>query len=865
MSNTQLATSLRGTSSIHANDWMKPFLMGVIGLLTGSLCVEVTRGSLDASSVLRQSRQFQRCLVFVLSATGFKLTGRWNSVLLESCRGQDQSFSVGEKITMIVDRAALSGLNVLLGLLETMRDFDDRFMEKNTVSSILSFVRPLIGMDHVLAIKRLKYVTSYWFAKMLHDELPEKDVPTWDGFLFIGSVRRYLRQHMLTVSGRTAKFFYSLLQCKRACDTVPESFILAALEKHRKAMAKQSAPLDPALKHRIEQCTDEIVSYWTRFRDRQCEPSQSAAWEAGRCSGGQHRALVNEVELAGFDNHVHEIAGFDTLRQFKDLRRNLNLRPDDLVAMLEVRPGLVEERRGWLMPSRRDMLFLARDLELEGYRRLVGDVRVLSGGHDGQMTAMVATVLEPLKVRCVTKGRAMAYYTVHGVQKWMHDNLRREGVFCLIGQTVNENVIKDFLKKRQPGELLISGDYSAATDNLKIEVTKAIFERILLRIYADHSDETEVEGLIRLCRKVLYEHDISYPGKIGKQRIDVKDVHQETGQLMGSVLSFPILCLANCICCWLSLYPDLSFRELPILVNGDDISFSTTPSGYKKWSADIGEFGFIKSIGKNYCHRRFMMINSELYDSEYEQTGRCHLPYFKSGLLLGRSKVAKDEKSLPKPPVIVSLDLCLEGSDNPERTLSRFMTYHLDGVRQVTGGKTNLFLPVTRGGFGLSSHGCRVHVSLWQRRYAAFLAAQTTLRTSHYQRTADEAKQWLPTFRIRDDQLVISPSDYSDATDIPPPLIDANGVLEDVEPTWLPALSPDKRKEFLHQLYHRSQAFRNELRSEGPPGWKMLDVDGVTAWKTILSGSILRKVAKCVPLSGDLTCELPYRFSRYAL
>jgi len=730
-------------------------------------------------------------------------------------------------------------------------------------------------MDHALAIKRLKYVTSYWFAKFLHDELPPVD---WlphidvahelkdahreikqiqpDHWLFTGSVRRYLRDRMVSVTAKNAKFFYSLLQAKRACDPVPDTFVQGALEKHRKVIGTASSGLTIALHDEIEHKVDQILSGWTPFEDRQCEPSHSASFEVSRCDGGQHRALIDQL-----DGPVV---------------------PDDLVGMVEVRPGVVEERRGWLAPNRADLLYSAyvhengrdcislRETKWMAVAVPSGDAPHVSWnicyvpaeGEEflslpaidgaGQMTCKVATVLEPLKVRTVTKGRAQAYQAVHGVQKWMHGNLRRTDVFRLIGQTVDENVIKELFEKRLPGEKFISGDYSAATDNLKIDVTKTLFERILFRLANDLEYSDEALQLVTLCRKVLYEHIVSYPKDSG-----LEDVKQATGQLMGSPLSFPLLCLANCICCWICLFPDKKFEELPMLVNGDDIAFACSDERYAKWSDSLKDFGFVKSVGKNYCHQRFMIINSELFDSKYKETGRCHLPYFASGLLLGRSKVCKNEDGLEAPPVVVSLELCLRGSDNPNRTISRFMAYNHEKVEKVTGRKTSLFLPITRGGLGLKPYGVHYHVSLWQRRYAAYLSKRGVLRTSHFVREADEPGQWHPTYRILDTDLKPDMTDY----EILPGLIEDG--IDVSESTWLPGLTEQSRRLFLTGIDNRTREHQLSLAGHGPAGWKLMDTEGRTVWKTSLSGAANRAILREKPLSGELLDELPYRYTDY--
>jgi len=449
----------------------------------------------------------------------------------------------------------------------------------------------------------------------------------------------------------------------------------------------------------------------------------------------------------------------------------------------------------------------------------------------------------------------------------MHKNLRRIPVFRLIGKTVEDSDIKSLMSKRKPGERFVSGDYSAATDNLKIAVTKAIFERVLLRLTHDCADSEEAKMLCYLARKVLYEHVISYPVKSG-----IEDVVQATGQLMGSPLSFPILCMANCICCQIALFPeytvdpnDPEVSELPMLVNGDDIAFCCSKERYAVWSEGIKDFGFVKSVGKNYFDERFLIINSELFDSEYEKTGRCHLPYFCSGLLLGRSKVAKNEDALEAPPIVVSLELCLRGSNDPTRTLRGFMAYHHDKVSQVTSNRTNLFLPITRGGLGLKSYGAKKlsdkgylipaeTPTLWQRKYATYLANQKVLRTDHFVREADEAGPWIAVKRVQDADL--APDFFQYRT----PLPDLTEEDVDVQSTWLPGLTEEARNSFLEQLYERSKDFLSTLKIEGPAGWRKLDSDGHTVWRSNLRGRVLRQIERCQPHVGSLMDELPYRY-----
>lgn len=795
-------------------------------------------------------------MAYVLKKSGMKLTRDSQRILGGLCRGQQQRNL--ELVVQYVDRAALSGLNVLQGVLETLVDDNVKCLSF-TIDDWLSFVSPLVGMSHVLAIKRLKYVTSYWFAKFLHDELPDKDDPSWDNWLFSGAIRRYLRTRMISVSLRNAKLFYSLLQAKRSCDPVPESFVQGALEKHRKTIGHKSEAITAGLRSEIEKKTSEIVSTWPMFRDKQCEPSHSASFERSRAKGGQHVALMQQ--LGDYNPTKDLVAVCQGARQLdgrllsdemaKVLKSMVEPKPNDLVGMVETTPGVVEERRGWLEPSRSTMLFAAYAHEnglepilVPGGVHIVDDdelgLRTEDGSYTeaipprGQMTAAVAAVLEPLKVRTVTKGRAQAYNAVHGIQKWMHSSLRENRVFQLIGKTVNEDVIKEQFALRKPGEFLISGDYSAATDNLKIEVTKTIFEVILRRIADDLDWSDESFKLISLARKVLYEHEIYYPLGSG-----LEPVLQGTGQLMGSVLSFPILCLANCICCWISLFPELRYSQLPILVNGDDIAFSCTRARYKTWSDHLADFGFVKSVGKNYCHRRFMIINSELFDSEYLRSGQCHIPYFNAGLLLGRHKVAKlkslnvhDDEPEEQVPIVSTLDLVLNGARNPERALGRFIHYNLDAIREVTAGRLNLFLPRSRGGLGLRDYGIPNHISLWQRRYATFISNQEVSKLHGYSRDACEEDQYLPIKKVK---------------------FDPWDVDQDLE-------LKDKLNAVAHNWGLTTKERRLELMRNGPTGWRVADPDASTVWNPKLSGSKLRAIQRCSPMR-DLSGEIHYRYT----
>jgi hypothetical protein len=92
---------------------------------------------------------------------------------------------------------------------------------------------------------------------------------------------------------------------------------------------------------------------------------------------------------------------------------------------------------------------------------------------------------------------------------------------------------------------------------------------------------------------------------------------QKRGQLMGSPISFPILCIYNAA---LSRYAmelragrQLDLDEMPMLVNGDDLLLQTDEVGFRYWK-EVTRFGGLRcSIGKTYLSPNIMTLNSELW------------------------------------------------------------------------------------------------------------------------------------------------------------------------------------------------------------------------------------------------------------
>ncbi|QKI79926.1 RNA-dependent RNA polymerase [Erysiphe necator associated ourmia-like virus 96] len=140
------------------------------------------------------------------------------------------------------------------------------------------------------------------------------------------------------------------------------------------------------------------------------------------------------------------------------------------------------------------------------------------------------------------------------------------------------------------GGLLVSGDYKSATDGLSIEVAET-----LLRTALSNSVMVPVsvkERALSILRPFLYRLEGKGP-PCTRRRVDIGEPN--IGQMMGSYLSFPLLCLQNRMAfLWSSRRSGLSWKEtvaIPCLINGDDILYQAGRPVYEMWLATVGELG----------------------------------------------------------------------------------------------------------------------------------------------------------------------------------------------------------------------------------------------------------------------------------
>jgi hypothetical protein len=265
----------------------------------------------------------------------------------------------------------------------------------------------------------------------------------------------------------------------------------------------------------------------------------------------------------------------------------------------------------------------------------------------------------------------------------------------------------------------------------------------------------------------LQADTLEFAGIFEAVHTKVSDVLQKSGQLMGNILSFPLLCIINLSTYLLAIEtygpdrhpsshspglwvwnnsggtdpskpafkPDGTLRDtqmvlnprltpkilddLPVLVNGDDISFYADRPFYDHWSAVIGRGGFIKSVGKNYFSPHFMTINSEVFVASQGGT-LTKLQITNYGLLrpdfvrnrfeleqLSKEMVGEYSEDHRRTYQLIQREI-LGTSAHPEAMNRLFIDLnsdHMDSFNAGQKAKLNPFVDIELGGLGLSKTG----------------------------------------------------------------------------------------------------------------------------------------------------------------
>lgn len=474
-------------------------------------------------------------------------------------------------------------------------------------------------------------------------------------------------------------------------------------------------------------------------------------------------------------------------------------------------------------------------------------------------------ILEPLKVRVITKGEALPYYLSKPLQKAVHGAMRRMPQFRLIGRPLCPTDLMDLRPIRRgryvspapgpDGSFLpplvlppvewFSVDYSAATDELSATLSATLMDLILDSIQEKLAKElpdwcriSQVWDVLReTWSRVLRPHEVSYPytavsdsgipedqwPAIVSAELTIKQIQsvltarsvwkdqpiewkkcrggdlwqvrpatvlQTNGQLMGSPLSFPILCLANYVlfrmvalraelgvdyfknrymaeCAGGSFLgtdptreedPDFSIQRSldsqdvrhrrDVLVNGDDMLYVAEP-GLWDLHVHLGRcVGLNMTVGKAYHHPSFANANSTCFKAPLDQGYRLlrddhsnpdqpllapwQINYLNTGLLFNQKKVMGDtDEPLGSEERLThlsaSLGKFLAGS-LPGRAC-KLLKQYIPLNKDIIAKELkwrNLFVPIPLGGVGVDPP---IGWKYQVSRKQNFIAARSVLRS----------------------------------------------------------------------------------------------------------------------------------------
>jgi len=554
--------------------------------------------------------------------------------------------------------------------------------------------------DENVFSKRAKYLTVAPMGDYLRAERPKAPdvIP-----MFSGAWKRWSRPRLRVFNRKNTHLWYSFLQGKRAALPLSDVLVSTTYEEHRESMSRED-PLkddDETYEGFLEEM-EPVLDQVQRETARRYEAASESAYEDERSSYISRGEVDHAASIRACYEQPRSKGG--------QLGQLLHLAP----ALEHCNPRARTKDR--VVPEFARMTFypfvsiqgrIHFNVVVEEYEysdgirswkdAISGEcVRYIGGV---QLKATIQAVLEPLKVRVISKGEAVPYYVSKALQVAMLSTLREMECFRLVGRPMTAPDLLDLARNpvlfgQGPLEWF-SVDYSAATDRLSARLSAAILERITRGL-----DPV----LQEIWASVLAPHWCRYPFPYSEK---IKPVSQRNGQLMGSILSFPILCLANLGLYLLNIRDDIRpLREKlrGVLVNGDDMLYVAPRSLWDSHVALGERVGLSMSPGKAYHHSTYANVNSACYHYSLHSSTSCPhaIPFLNSGLYFGQNKVLGGDDVLVEKSFCATINPLLAGSLPSRRCglLAAFVSRHKSRILMECGGR-NLFISEGFGGLGI--------------------------------------------------------------------------------------------------------------------------------------------------------------------
>jgi len=246
---------------------------------------------------------------------------------------------------------------------------------------------------------------------------------------------------------------------------------------------------------------------------------------------------------------------------------------------------------------------------------------------------------EALKIRSISKGPPKTYFVLKPLQKSLWSHMKDMPQFKLIGTPITEDLINEqmgpFLKaftvSTKAAWKFHSGDYRGATDNIYQWASNLVADCLM-----DQNDK--VNGFANTSLRELFLSALTGHNYV---QAPVGQQSQKVGQLMGSIVSFVVLCILNFVIMrWsyeIAHQVIVPAKKFPGMINGDDCLTPYNDERFPEiWENIAKLFGFEKSLGKTYASGEFFSMNSTtfaVHPDHYEL-----VPYVNFGLMTGMKR-----------------------------------------------------------------------------------------------------------------------------------------------------------------------------------------------------------------------------------
>jgi hypothetical protein len=563
--------------------------------------------------------------------------------------------------------------------------------EQSSIDNIVDLLSPLSPKDLVSAVK---YLTAVYLPMLLGDELPPKpDFLSPEATLFTGEYGRYIKRLFATSNGqvrasrRSLSLATSILQLKRYLPPLPRVLQLEAIRDCKKRLTVERST-DPQILSHIRVVTQQLFPVgWDNGGIPKYSVTNKSCFESSRAEGGAQAFMFNPNHPVHLPKPLMKKQK-STLELIRSAIKRLEGKeevvcPRKNLIEVPILPSQYELERmdGHRMELRRHPLAPTRQEYLDAALATQPE----------QLESKMEIVEDPLKARVITKNNWQCTI-LKPLQKMIHSHMRKDPRFELMGKQIDADVISAL--PLFSGAKWVSGDYAAATDNLNADVTETILDEILVNMTGRLSRLPEFISLAArsLTNLTIFHEEVGY-------------FTQTNGQLMGSLLSFPVLCIAN-YAMWhktaqehYQLWPSGLGEHGKwdnVRINGDDIAFASDPKMYEKWKVNVVRVGLEPSMGKNYYSDRLVMLNSRPFLPQTQEDGSVRMTELK-WLNLGLLKSPADEESDNVESLGPMHDDFVRNAED-KRMASGIFIQEQQGMLRTT--FRNLFGPRCWGGLG---------------------------------------------------------------------------------------------------------------------------------------------------------------------